>query len=257
VDQYQYPGEFWTGAFGFTADNSGNIYVVGGAYDLGPSGRHWLVRKSTDGGLTWANVDDDTLIGYPASQAAFVPGVGIFVVGDPGNIGWTVRLSTNGGTNWATVDAPFPPGAGAYSVASDSLGNIYVVGSEPLTKPGTTVKYSAWVTRMSANGGATWQTVDSYTLAPYESAVGHALGVTAAGTVVAVGEANDASGTAHWIAREPNSSGVWQTVDNYQLASGNNASAQGVVTDAAGNLLVTGSAVNSSKGTFWIVRKLP
>jgi hypothetical protein len=94
-------------------------------------------------------------------------------------------------------------------------------------------------------------------LAPYESAVGHALGVTAAGTVVAVGEANDASGTAHWIAREPNSSGVWQTVDNYQLASGNNASAQGVVTDAAGNLLVTGSAVNSSKGTFWIVRKLP
>jgi len=262
VDLYQYAsGSYpWADATGFTADNSGNIYVVGGAYDAAMK-RHWLVRKSTDGGQTWALADDE-MIGNLPSSAAFVPGVGIFVAGDPGTIGWTVRRSLDGGATWATVDAPFSSGAGAWSVASDSLGNIYVVGSESVTattttKPAKTVTYSAWVTRKSANGGATWQTVDSYTLAPYESAVGHALGVTAAGTVVAVGQANDASGTAHWIARELNSSDVWQTVDNYQLASGNNAAAQGVVTDAAGNLLVTGSAVSSPKGTFWIVRKLP
>jgi hypothetical protein len=261
VDLYQYvSGSIWADATGFCADNSGNIYVVGGAYDANIK-RHWLVRESSDGGQTWANVDD-AMISNVASSAAFVPGVGIFVAGDPGTIGWTVRFSSNGGETWATVDAPFPAGAGAWSVASDSLGNVYVTGSEPVTgatttKPPKTVTYSAWVTRKSANGGATWQTVDSYTLAPCESAVGHALGVTAAGAVVAVGQANDASGTTHWIAREPNSSGVWQTVDNYQLVSGDNAIAYGAATDAAGNLLVTGSAINSTKGTSWIVRKLP
>jgi hypothetical protein len=195
---------------------------------------------------------DDAMITNLASAAAFVPGVGIFVAGDPGTLGWTVRFSGNGGETWATVDAPFPAGAGAWSVTSDSQGNVYVTGSEPAT-----TTYSEWVTRKSSNGGQTWQTVDTYTLAPDKSAVGHGLGVTAVGTVVAVGQANDASGTTHWIAREPNSSGVWQTVDNYQLVSGSNAAAYGVVTDATGNLLVTGSAVNSAKGTFWVVRKLP
>jgi hypothetical protein len=251
VDLYQYvAGSIWADATGFTADNAGNIYVVGGAYDTSMK-RHWLVRKSSNGGETWTNVDD-AMITNLASSAAFVPGVGIFVAGDPGTLGWSVRFSANAGATWANVDAPFPTGAGAWSVASDYQGNVYVTGSTPVT-----AAYSEWVTRKSSNGGQTWQTVDTYTLAPDKSAVGHGLGVTAAGTIVAVGQANDASGTTHWIAREPNSSGVWQTVDNYQLVSGSNASAYGVVTDAAGNLLVTGSAVNSSKETFWIVRKLP
>jgi hypothetical protein len=176
VDQYQYAaGSYpWADATGFTADKLGNIYVVGGAYDVIIK-RHWLVRESSNGGKIWANVDD-VIITNLASSAAFVPGGGIFVAGDPGNVRWTVRFSGKGGETWATVDA-LPPGAGAFSVASDSQGNIYVVGLETLTKPGTTVTYFAWVTRMSAEGGAsgTWQTVDTYTLAPYESAAGHAL----------------------------------------------------------------------------------
>jgi hypothetical protein len=252
VDLYQYSsGSYpWADATGFTADNSGNIYVVGGAYD-GSLKRHWLVRKSSNSGETWANADDEIIGNFPSS-AAFVASVGIFVAGDPGTLGWSVRFSANAGATWANVDAPFPTGAGAWSVASDYQGNVYVTGSTPVT-----AAYSEWVTRKSSNGGQTWQTVDTYTLAPDKSAVGHGLGVTAAGTIVAVGQANDASGTTHWIAREPNSSGVWQTVDNYQLVSGSNAAAYGVVTDATGNLLVTGSAVNSAKGTFWVVRKLP
>src|SRR6266446_3997177 len=57
VDLYQYPSGSWIDVTGFTADNSGNIYVVGGAMDAAGN-RHWLARKSANGGQTWALVDD-------------------------------------------------------------------------------------------------------------------------------------------------------------------------------------------------------
>ena len=78
VDLYQYPlSSFDVDPTGFTADNAGNIYVVGWGNSAGI--RHWLVRKSADGGQTWALVDDMTG-GNLASQGCFVPGVGLFVV---------------------------------------------------------------------------------------------------------------------------------------------------------------------------------
>ncbi len=256
VDQYQYPSGSWINVTGITADNSGNIYVLGGATD-GSGNRHWLVRKSGDAGQTWALVDD--VVGNLAAQAAYVPGTGLFVVGNQGAVGWTVRRSLDAGATWATVDAPFTSGAGAWSVASDGRGNIYVVGSKSVTaqttKPKHTVTYSVWITRMSADAGNTWSTVDTYTLAQNASAGGHALTMTATGSIVAVGAANDAHGS-HWIVRTPTTSGAWQTIDNFQLSAGNSASAYGVVTDAAGTLLVTGQANGYPSGSYWVIRKL-
>lgn len=265
VDLYQYPlSSLDVDPTGFIADNAGNIYVVGWANSAGI--RHWLVRKSTDGGQTWALVDDMTG-GNIASQGCFVPGVGLFVVGSQGTaLGWTVRRSLDGGATWTTVDAPFGSGAGAWSVASDSIGNIYVAGSVSVTttttKPRATVTYSVWTTRKSTDGGNTWSTADKFTLAQNASATAHGVGMTAGGGIVVVGQAMDAGGkhvgaSTHWIVRAPGSSGAWQTVDDFQLLSGNNAGAWGVVTDAGGNLLVTGIAGNYPLGNNWIVRKLP
>jgi hypothetical protein len=265
VDLYQYPvSSLDVDPTGFTADNAGNIYVVGWANSAGI--RHWLVRKSTDGGQTWDLVDDTTG-GNLASQGCFVPGVGLFVVGSQSTaLGWTVRRSLDGGATWTTVDAPFGSGAGAWSIASDSLGNIYVAGSVSVTtittKPKATVTYSVWTTRKSTDGGNTWSTVDKFTLAQNASATAHGVGMTAGGGIVVVGQAMDDGGkhvdaSTHWMVRTPASSGVWQTVDDFQLLSGSGAEAWGVVTDAGGNLLVAGQAASYPNGLFWVVRKLP
>src|ERR1051325_5636552 len=39
-----------------TVDSQGSVYVGGSAGEYG--GRHWIVRRSTDQGLTWETVDD-------------------------------------------------------------------------------------------------------------------------------------------------------------------------------------------------------
>ena len=265
---YQYAAGQWIDATGFAADDSGNIYVAGWgqAQTIVGSGKHattqiynhWLVRKSADGGQTWTLVDD---VQVPAGSvgaagAGFVPGAGVFVVGDPytsSASSWLVRRSLNGeqGT-WSTVDSSLPGSAAA--VGSDSLGNIYVTGAKWITtatKPHIT-GYSVWVTRESSDGGTSWSTVDTFALAQKNSN-GLGIGRNAAGKVVVAGYAYDAQAVRHWIVRTPNASGAWVTIDDFQ--PGNGASALGVVTDAAGNLLVTGAAQDAN-GSHWIVRKL-
>lgn len=226
---------------------------------------HWLVRKSSDAGQTWALVDDlQSFSGSTgANGAGFVPGAGVFVVGGrfpgTGNSSWVVRRSLSGQSGtWSTVDGPFAYGA-ARRVAGDSQGNIYVAGTQVITvtiktHPLTTASYYVWVTRKSSDGGNTWSTADTYEYdAQNRGANAFGVGTNAAGNVVVVGNASDGQ-TTHWIVRTPDPSGAWHTIDDFQLAPGYGASANGVTTDAAGNLLVTGST-NDSTGTHWIVRR--
>jgi hypothetical protein len=262
VDLYQYAAGQWVDAAGFTADNSGNVYVVGGGRDAGskknPVGNlHWLVRKSANGG-PWTVVDDvqGSTPNFVANGAAFVAGAGVFVVGGPNASAsslWMVRRSLDAGTTWSTVDNSLAGGAAA--VGSDSLGNIYVTGAKWITtatKPNIT-GYWVWVTRESSDGGNHWSTVDTFAPAQNKNSNGLSVGRDSGGNVVVVGYAYDAQAVRHWIVRTPGSSGAWGTIDDFH--PGNSASALGVVTDSAGNLLVTGAAQDAT-GSHWIVRKL-
>jgi hypothetical protein len=268
VDQYQYAAGQWVDPTGFTADNSGNIYVVGAGRDAGtrknPLGNlHWLVRRSSDGGQTWTLVDD--VIGQDANAACFVPGAGLFVVGPcyaSASSVWTIRRSPNGQPNtWSTVDSPFVGGA-VSGISSDLRGYLYAAGQMFIqtgvvrTKGQTSpTGYYGWATRCSKDGGSNWQPVETYALAPNQTSKAVGVGRSSAGNVVVVGYAYDAQNTRHWIVRTPDASGTWQTVDDFQLQPGYLASALGVVTDAAGNLLVTGGAQDAA-GSHWIVRRL-
>jgi hypothetical protein len=196
--------------------------------------------------------------------AGFVPGAGVFVVGDEftGGAGWRVRRSLTGepGT-WSTVDGPIAGGA-ASGVATDSQGRIYVVGS--LFVQTGTVKnkgqvtatgYNAWAIRRSDDGGVTWSTVDTFNYSGTQGAMAHGIGKDSSGNVVVTGGATDAQGKRHWIVRAPDSEGVWRTIDDFLLPGGMSAAAGGATTDSAGNLLVVGNATDAT-GTYWVVRKL-
>ena len=268
VDQSLYGAGQFMDATGFAADNSGNVYVVGWGQDqtVVGSGKHtttqttihWLVRKSSDGGQTWNLVDDVT--GPSANGAAYVPGAGVFVVGPRfvnATYPWLVRRSATGepGT-WSTVDNPFANvSSAARGVGSDSQGKIYVAGTmfvttQAATKHTAAQGYYAWVTRKSSDGGNTWSTVDSFSYTQNTGGYGPVgIGTDAAGNVVVVGNSSG-----HWIVRTPDLAGAWHTIDDFQLAPGYYASASAAATDAAGHLLVTGSASDAT-GRHWIVRR--
>jgi hypothetical protein len=269
VDDYVYgPGnQVWYDG-GLVADSAGNIYVAGQAYGNDPT-NHWIVRRSTDGGSSWALVDDFG----PGSSAAQPYGVtadaagNVYVIGMANHASlndfvWTVRRGL-GGTSFTTVDT-FGGNAGsqAQAIYADPTAGIFAVGSANV--PGTKgYKYTtAWIVRRSTDRGATWSTVDSFQLSQNVTSCAFGVGADPHGNLYVVGQGLITSGKnhyGHWIVRKSTNGGTsWSTVDNYQLGTSANSAAVGFVADSSGNLFVAGwGEVTSGGNRHWIVRKNP
>jgi hypothetical protein len=142
-------------AYGVTNIASGpaaGLYVVGrGNYD-------WIVRRSTNGGSTWATIDDVTASGsaWAAYGVAGDASGNIYVVGRGLGESWLVRKSSNGGTSWSTVDSYGTSATSdAYAVGADAAGNVYVAGRAY----DSTYTPHAVIRELPARG-STWSTVD-------------------------------------------------------------------------------------------------
>jgi hypothetical protein len=132
----------------------------------------WLVRRSSDGGATWSNVDT-----IPFSSSSFYSAASGISADRAGNLyvvgqgrekttsayRWLVRKSTDGGNSWTTVDS-YQLAAGQHScarcVATDAAGNVFVAGQGNLSD-GTSVT-GCWVLRKSVGGTEAWKTVDVF-----------------------------------------------------------------------------------------------
>src|SRR4051812_31835915 len=68
IDDFFYPGMAVRNDGGIVSDSAGNLYVAGRYYSSLPSYR--FVRRSTDGGITWATVDTVTINGSYATPLA-------------------------------------------------------------------------------------------------------------------------------------------------------------------------------------------
>jgi hypothetical protein len=151
------------------------IYVVGGNWTSGGSYGilNWLVRRSTDGGHTWANVDSFYYNSQPLSPDATQPwavtgdaagNVYVAGYGDSSLTGthWIVRKSGTGSAGSWAVNDDFQLGASARAVAKavgvDTAGNVYVSGLA--FDPSGNVSLSHDIVR--TNVGGTWTTVDDY-----------------------------------------------------------------------------------------------
>jgi hypothetical protein len=240
-------------AYGVLEDPFGNIFVCGGANDT-KGNPHGLLRKSADGGQSWVVVDD--VLFSSLINIHLTPSSGMFTTAGASGW-WQVRRGDNAGNTWTTVDKPFQ--GTARSAASDSAGYVYAVGqADKSTGTGTknTILYKEWTVRKWREGYLNWTTDHTYAYpgATYKSSYAWDIATDTSGKPVVVGIATDGQGISHWIVRRPDSSGTWQTVDDFQ--PGQSAEALGVVVDAAGNLLVSGDVVDITGTSHWIVRRL-
>ena len=152
-------------------------------------------------------------------------------------------------------------------VVGDVNGNLYVTGDSTTktlsggTKQNPTYSYSTYaVTRkgvVNASGIWTWTNIDVYPITDRSGPYIGGVAVDARGSVFSTRETltPDAGGnyTVEHAAIRSNEDGYWHTVDDYQLAPGQNASYGGLVSDGSGTVYAFGKAVDLTGG-HWIVR---
>lgn len=247
-------------ASSLTIDAASNIYTAGYGNESS-SITHWIVRKSTNAGSTWSTVDNYQLSGTTQSIAnalvtdtagnIYVAGLGLDATYA---MHWIIRKSINGGSTWNTI-SNFNLVAGkasnALALVADGSSNIYAAG---YGVDSSNVQH--WLVRKSTDGGTTWSTVDDYNLSAANQATPYALTIDGSGNIYTVGYAADASGISHWIVRKSTNAGVsWNTVSDYNRNVSKNSNAYSITSDSANNLYTSGTAIDASNVSHWIVRK--
>jgi hypothetical protein len=269
LDDFTYPGISATRYDGgIVADAAGNLYATGRAYLNHTAASRWFVRRSSDNGLTWTTVDDFSLggarnephaIAADAAGNIYIAGLASTSTASYGIYEWVVRKGING-TAWSTVD-DFGPNTSseAFGVLAHPTAGVFVAGSSIITSGKST--FSAWTVRSSLDGGATWQTVDTFQLA--NTSLARSVGIDPQGNLYVVGSAfmkYKSWSYNHWIVRRSanGGAGTWNTADDFQLNSTADSVACGFASDSLGNLFVAGpGSVTHGGPMHWLVRKHP
>jgi hypothetical protein len=137
IDAYAQDSTMYSVATGVAVDNEGRL-VASGYSDTATAHPQWIVRKSTDGGTTWATAEELSLSSGQASEANSVvrdPFGAFYVMGSAqdgsGNRHLIIRKSADGGTTWTTAyDYQLASGAdtSGYRLSADPDGNLYANG---------------------------------------------------------------------------------------------------------------------------------
>ncbi|MGA2667910.1 MAG: SBBP repeat-containing protein [Ignavibacteria bacterium] len=250
VQRYNGPGNGNNIATSIAIDGSGNVYVTGWSKGIGTGYDYATIKYSANGVQLWVqrysgpgNNDD-----YAYSIA--VDGSGnVYITGYSWGGGTyddyaTIKYNTNGVQQW--VQRYNGPGNGydeATSIVVDSSGNVYVTGWSRGNGPGydfATIKYSAsgvqqWVQRYIGPGNGLNDEANSI-------AVDYSCNVYVTGTSYGIGTDYD------YTTIKYNANGVQQWVQRYNGSGNGMDEARSIVTDASGNVYVTGYSIGFGTG---------
>lgn len=257
VDDYQYVGGGSASANSISIDDSGNIYAAGYAEDVANNGYfRWIVRKSTNGGITWTTKDDflipsNSRVAMPRAIAVLGTGT-VYIAGvadDNYNYYWLVRKSTNGGTTWTTVLNTISGNRSELLAMSiDSVGNLYAVGYE------TDPIYEHWVVKKSVDAGNTWSTIQDFSTSG-NHAEATAILITTSGTIYVAGWIG-ISGTERWVVQKSlNYGNTWITVRDFSFVTGTNSFLSAMTFNSLGQMYLVGTEVDNNKLSHWKIKK--
>jgi hypothetical protein len=256
-DDFVYPSEINNLFNAITITPEGDVFVGGSSegYVGGIEAGHWIVRRSTDQGVSWQTVDDyyrpmidpshpgtnGVVYSLSSDRQGRVYGAGLLLPSGPSYLHWWVRGSDIGGTNWDTKLVIFSGYIGV-SQLTWAGEDIYVSGaaSDSVITSGLMLR--------SSDQGATWSTnfVAANEIFP-------AITADLPGNIYAAGNSSS-SNSYYWVVSKAAPGGTnWTVLDTIQYGdlseSGNQqASPVSIAVDPAGNLSVAGRLT-----TRWII----
>jgi len=241
VKRYNGPGNGFDRAVAIAVDGSGNVYVAGQTWISKAVYAFAIIKYSPNGNRLWIKTYKGPNNSSAWAMASAVDGSGnVYITGDCGLSGFsdyaTIKYSPNGKQLWVkTYNGPSNSGDGAWAIAVDRSGNVYVTGESE--NDYATIKYNTngkqlWVSRYNGQGNR-WDNAN-------------AIAVDSSGNVYVTGNSRSPSsliGNYATIKYGPNGNQLW--VKRYNGTGNGDDSTTAIAVDRSGNVYVTGESKGS------------
>lgn len=246
-----------------TVDHAGTVFVGG------CGGGHWIVRRSTDRGVTWETVDDyytpmtgpeipgtnGRVFSLSSDHEGRVYALGSMHITGPTYNRWWIRGSGPSGTNWDTRLVLFSAWASAAQItcAGEDVYAAGAVNGEP---------YAVGLIVRSSDHGVTWTT-------NYERVqdLHYAITADSAANLYSAGTSYSSTSFVFQVRKAAPGGTHWTTLDAISYGdSDDGLSPKSIALDAAGNVSVAGYfldhwVIEGTNGTtsgadqYWFARQ--
>jgi uncharacterized delta-60 repeat protein len=232
-------------AWAIAVDSSGNVYVTGWSWGSGTLSDYATVKYNSAGAEQWVATYDNASGDDEAHSIAVDSSGNVYVTGasegSGGNVNYaTIKYNSGGVQQWVARYNNSSSGDGAYAIAVDSSGNVYVTGYsvDPVTGADyATIKYNSagvqqWVARYNGPGNSSDTT--------------NAIAVDSSGNVYVTGPSIGSGTGQDYATIKYNSAGAEQWVARYNGPGNGQDYAYSLAVDSLGNVYVAGHSYNTT-----------
>ncbi len=258
VARYNGPGNFDDYAIALAVDAASNVYVTGRSMGSGTHYDYATVKYNGAGAPEWVaryngpGNADDVVYALAVDDSGNVLVTGYSYGADTGSDYATIKYNNAGAPQWiarynGSGNSDF--GDGAFALAVDDSGNVYVTGAVYGSLTGydyVTVKYNGagaeqWIARYNGPGNP-----------PNDYA--RALTVDDSGNVYVTGYSGSVTPTVDYATIKYNGAGAEQWVARYNGPEDLNDAAYAIAVDVAGNVYVAGYSEAYSKYDYATIK---
>jgi len=240
------PQSGYAEATALAIDSLGNIYVTGAS--SGPDGSldYTTIKYSSSGQQQWiARYSDPATVGDDHANAIAIDSSGnIYVTGESAGVIQgdyaTVKYDSAGQQQWvARYDGPVHQFDGAFAIAIDNPGNVYVTGSSF----GSSGSYDYTTIKYTASGQEEWSARYNGPSNGQDFAV--AIAVDSLDNIYVTGSSEGSGSSDDYVTIKYDSAGEQQWVARYNGPKNRIDDAYAITVSDVGDVYVTGSSEGS------------